>query len=120
MRWVAITGGVAVPEADQRVLQRLAGSHVENTDVKPKRDAGLAFGHVLTQGLGTRPDVWTLSYLGIQHAGVVLDDIVVGGFGCDLVRSVTSPWLQVQRALLHPLGISLLVILSYLRGAVLR
>lgn len=53
-----------------------------------------------------RPDVWTLCDLGGQDAGVVLDGVVVGAFGLDVVGCVTCrSWETLVEVALHAFGV---------------
>lgn len=61
-----------MPEADEGVLERLTGGHVEEADVEPQRHTILVLRHVLTEDLGEGPDVGTRSDFGREDTGVVL------------------------------------------------
>lgn len=84
------SSGVAMPKVEQDVGQRLAGVDVEHAHVQPEGDTLLVLAHILPQRLGARPDVRSLGDNGAKNAGVVLDGVVVGSLGGDLVGDVTS------------------------------
>lgn len=81
---------ITMPEINQHPFQRLTSRHVQHTHVQPQRHPGLALGHVLAQGLRLRPPVRSLGDLGGEHAGFVLDCLVVGCFGGDLHGGVPA------------------------------
>lgn len=76
-------GGVAVPDVDEHVGQRLAAVDVHDADVEVQRHAGLALGHVLAERLAAGPDVGAAGDLLGEDAGVVLEDVVVRRLGVD-------------------------------------
>lgn len=84
------SGAIAVPKVDQNTLQRLTGSHVQHTNIQPQGDAGLILGHILTEGLGARPDIRSLGDFRGQHAGIILDDVVIRCFGLNVHGGVTA------------------------------
>lgn len=49
-----------MPEAHEDVLERFACCHLENSDVECERDTWLPLSHILTEGLGTWPDILRL------------------------------------------------------------
>jgi len=75
-----------MPQVDQDIGSGLASVCVEHTDIEVDRDTGLALAHVLSKGVGLRPDVRPSSNLWDKYAGVVLNRWVVRRFlvNCDI------------------------------------
>ena len=66
-----------MPHVDQDVRCRLASVCVEDTDVEVDWDTSLALTHVLTECIGSRPNIGSSSDLRNEDAGIILDGLVV-------------------------------------------
>lgn len=84
------SGSVAVPHVNQDIFQRLTGGHVKDTNIQPQRNTLLVLGHVLAQSLRGRVDIRSLSDLGSQNTGVILNGLEVGGFSVNRPSGVVS------------------------------
>jgi hypothetical protein len=81
--------GFTYPDIHEDIVKGFTCVHVNHTNLKRQGHTSLALSDILSEGLTSRQEIWTVACLGSQDVGPVLNLLVLGGHGMNDVVGIS-------------------------------